>query len=266
MTANTHVYAIVSTKTKNECLREEKVKFMSSIDPVTRQYETERFIMNCFPSLDTAVSVFKGLSSRKGKDIIGFGIPADSFVRERPPIYFQNSRDKKRKTSDCLYRRIGFRNYADSFRYGGTDHEYIVMADITCIREIFDPGIKNRRVNSCGFYAPDTTPSTRDIAAPVQEGKGNMQKRMAAPVMMPVQQKDMGNTLEIGNVTAIATFLAGVVLGNAMGIYSNKFTMEYPGLPYLAAAFLVIIFVVGIWKHGKIRELYDMLLKTLMGE
>ncbi len=266
MTAHTHVYAIVTTKTKNECLREEKVKFMSSIDPVTRQYEKERFIMNCFTSLDTAVSVFKSLINRNGKDIIGFGIPSDSFVREIPPLYSENRRNKKQQTSDDIYRYIGVKNYADSFRYRGTDYEYIVIADITCIQEIFDPGIKNRRVNSCGFYAPDTTLSTGDIAAPVQEGKGSIQKRMAAPVLMPLQLKDMGNKLEISSVTAIAAFLAGIVLGYVMGIYSNKCSVECPELPYFVVAFLVIIFVVGIWKHGKIRELYDKLIKTLMGE
>lgn len=266
------VYAIVSTIVKNECIREERVRLVNSIDPVTGSYETEKYIMNCFPSLDTAVRVLKRLGTSRRMDIIGYGIPTDSFLWEEPRVAFTERKDIKRNTSEWCYRKCGLRNYKSTFRHKGIDYEYIVMADISCIEEVFDPGVKNRRINSFGFYAPNTTPDAGNMQAssPVRTAQPSVPVRMenrqdsGKKTGMGLEQKGT-NEIEI-HVSVLLAALAGIALGFYMGVTVCKYTTEYPVLDKLAVVLLVILVTAGILLYKKLKKALEFLWGTLMGK
>lgn len=129
------MYAVVSATAKGKCMRKEEVKTPSNIDPETFDYEIEKDILNCYPSLAMAKWVQRNVGKNRMTAIIGLCV-ADGRVACN---WVSRNRERKLDIAVSLGQKYNTCNYCRAFNYQGRELKYLVLYGVSDIVAVFDP-------------------------------------------------------------------------------------------------------------------------------
>lgn len=130
-----NIYWLVSTRTKNKCLSRLLKGYMRSINPENCDYEVEEGILNCYGTMEQAKKIRDRLDKEKQVAIMAGVIPEECILHRSVNRYGHG----KQYVADRLQERVGFRNYLTPLFYMGDQGTYLIMTDMTCFLEVFDP-------------------------------------------------------------------------------------------------------------------------------
>lgn len=216
------IYWLVSTRTKNKCLSGLLKGYMRSINPENCDYEVEEGILNCYGTMEQAKKIRDRLDKEKQVAILAGVIPEECIL----PRSVERHGHSKRDVADRLQERVGYRNYLAPLFYVGEQSVYLIMTDMTCFLEVFDP--------------EEEKAEQAEAAKPTRE-----EKKPEQTIKTAVRETFKDVYPQTGKETETPAWVlpsaGGVLVGFLMGIAASRIAQEHPvmtaaALPVGAAA------------------------------
>lgn len=227
-----NVYWLVSTRTKKKALMGELKGYMHSINPENCDYEVEEGILNCYGTMEQAKKIRDRLDKEKQVAIMGGVIPEECILHRCVNRHGHG----KQYVADRLQERVGYRNYLAPLFYVGEQGTYLIMTDMTCFLEVFDP--------------EEAKTEPVEAAKPAGEEK-KPEQTIKTAVRETLPDVCLQTDKEGGTPAWVFPSAGGALFGFLMGVAASKMAQEHPvmtaaAIPVGAAA----LGVVWMYKHS----------------
>lgn len=225
------VFVVVSTRTKNKVLSGELKGYVRTIDPETFDYESEEGILNCFGTIEQAKVVQKALEGEKQLSILALTIPGNCVV----PRTIDRKGHLKTYVADCVERRLNVRNYLGTFWTGAGEVSYLIMADMSCLMDVFDPEILKEKQVQAKEPAGKKKKPEQKVTTVVREAFNDVLPQTDTRREPPAE---------------MIPLLWGMLFGFIIGITASRIVHEYP---FMSAASLAVIAagLLVVWMYGR---------------